>query len=69
MQICVDKQKNKGWYGLRPDEDRQLLRLRLMNLVKHQLLWDMSLWAIELTGSTLKRGNILLHNLIEEHGG
>lgn len=68
MQVRVDKE-NKGWCGLRPDEDAQLLRSRLMHLVKHQLSWDTSLWTIELTGSPLKRGNILLYNLVEEHGG
>lgn len=60
---------NKGGRGLRPDEDKPVLRSRLMHLVKHQLSWDTSLWAVLLTGSPLKRGDILLYNLIEEHGG
>lgn len=61
--------RNKGWHGLRPDEDVQVLRSRLMHLVKHQLSWDASLWAVELTSSPLKRSDILLYNLVEEHGG
>lgn len=68
MQVRVDK-GNKGWYGLRPDDDLEVPWSRLMHLVKHQLSWDTSLWAVELTGSPLKRGDILLYNLIEEHGG
>lgn len=68
MQVRGER-GNKGWYGLRPDEDIQLLRSRLMHLMEHQLSGDTSLWAVELTGSTLKRSDILLYNLIEEHGG
>lgn len=71
MQVGRER-GNKGWcgaMGLRPDEDIQQLRSRLMHLVEHQLSGDTSLWAVELTGSTLKRSNVLLYNLIEEHGG
>lgn len=42
---------------------------RLMHLVKHQLSRDSSLWAVELTGPPLERGDVLLYNLVEEHGG
>ncbi len=67
MQVHVNKGK-KGWYGLRPDEDIQVLRSRLMHFVKHQFSWDTSLWAVQLTGSPLKRSHILLYDLVEEHG-
>lgn len=60
---------NKGWYGLRPEEDVQVPGSRLMHLVKHQLSRDSSLWAVELTGAPLERGDVLLYNLVEEHGG
>lgn len=47
----------------------QLLRSRLMHLVKHQLSRDASLWAVGLIGAPHERSDILLYNLVEEHGG
>lgn len=56
--------------GLRPDEGtREVPRSRLMHLVKHELARDSSLWAVELAGSPLERRHVLLHHLVEEHGG
>lgn len=67
--VLVDK-GNKGWYALRPRWGGTVTpRSRLMHLVKHQLSRDTSLWAVELTGSPLERGDVLLYDLVEEHGG
>lgn len=42
---------------------------RLMDLMKHELPWDTSLRAVDLAGSPLERGDVLLDDLVEEHGG
>lgn len=57
------------WRGLRPDEDVWPQRSRLVHLVEHQLSGNSSLWAVNLARSPLERGNVLLDDFVEEHGG
>ena len=42
---------------------------RLVHLVEHQLPWDLGLRAVQFAGSPLKGGDVLLDDLVEEHGG
>lgn len=51
------------------EQTRQWPRSRLMHLVEHQLARDTSLWAEQLAGAPLERRDVLLDDLVEEHGG
>lgn len=42
---------------------------RLVHLVKHEFSRDSSLWSVHFTGSPLERSHVLLHHLVEKHGG
>ena len=41
----------------------------MVHLVEHQLPWDARLRAEELACAPLESGNVLLHDLVEEHRG
>lgn len=59
----------KGQCGLRPGGGSEEVPWScLMHFVKHQFSGDTSLWPVYLKGSSLKRCDVLLHHLVEEHG-
>lgn len=43
--------------------------LRVVDLVKHELLGDHGLRSVQFPGPPLKRRHVLLHHLVKEHRG
>lgn len=43
--------------------------LRVVDLMEHQLAWDLCLGAVQFAGPSFKRRHHLLNYFIEEHGG
>jgi len=60
---------DSGRCDVRLEEDRQWQASRLVHLMKHQLPWDASLWAVKLAGSFMEGSDVRLHYLVKEHSG